>query len=469
MNRLVPIILLLLLPWRVAQAQFSPPEAESEPFSTTVLELDAQAFPTVVLRFRAWGPRGIPQTQLDTSRMTITEGELRRPILGLAPLAERLPIQIALVVDHSASMVDEFIYAFDTLPGGQLQIKNVALRKPGDPYAIDRAREGVQSFVQSLNPAKDSLLIVGFSGTVDRVPPLTNDTARIRAAVDRLQARGATAFYDALRTGIDSLENYTGLRAVVALTDGVDNASYTSLDSVIRRAQQAQIPVYVIGLGNVDRVILRQLGEETAGGFHYTSDANALTEIYLRISEELRAGYELVFRTGPLRAASEQARAVELRWRTQGEGLKVMRGVYAVPELVIQEMKDRERKVRLLLVGVMVAIAALGVWLLLGGKKSAPPLGPAPVEEELPETLLLPRAFPNPSSGLVYFAFALPDELLVADLFLTDQRGQLLGQYTLSGSKGMLELDLGDLPAGRYRYRLSSGEAISKVGTLSLR
>jgi hypothetical protein len=465
MTRQLFFLLFLLLSTHSLTAQIN---AELQPRDTVDLDLIRvfpDSFPDVALYFKARTRSGRPLWRLPQDKVAVLEEGQSRPVISLRPVSAYTPIQIALAVDHSGSMLDEFIYAFDTIDG-QLVIRDIAMRKPGEPFAIDRAKEGVLEFMRSLENEKDSLLVIGFSETVDPVPPMTNDTVRIREVVNEMEAAGATAFYDAVRTGLDSLEHYSGLRAVVALTDGLDNASYTSLDSLIHRAQASEIPVYVIGLGNVDKQVLQRLATETGGEFFYTERARSLSSIYLRISNQMQAIYELIYRSESLASSAERQRELQIVFDIDsvyfGQPLEQL----DLPKTAIVAMKDRENRTRMWLAGGMVLLAAAALGFLLLGRREKEEDDPEPIPVRVPETLPTPRAFPNPSAGHVYFSIDLPETQTVADLLITNLAGQPLRQYTVSGPNAMLELDLSQLPAGTYLFRLSTGVALSKAGRL---
>jgi len=75
--------------------------------------------------------------------------------------------------------------------------------------------------------------------------PFTNDSTVLRAALEHhVSARGRTALYDAITTGVDYLSRGTRERKVlVVLSDGGDNASHgytstnTAHDGAFRRVR----------------------------------------------------------------------------------------------------------------------------------------------------------------------------------------------------------------------------------------
>ncbi len=136
-----------------------------------------------------------------------------------------------------------------------------------------------------------------------------------------------TTLYDAVLLASDELmRKRKGRKALILLTDGVDNGSKVTLRDSIESAQRADTLVYSIwftgeeqqqsqpfgggGFGGRRRggypspmqtqrpdgkKILQQLSRETGGGFFEVSKKMSIDQIYDRIEEELRNQYSLGF------------------------------------------------------------------------------------------------------------------------------------------------------------------------------
>jgi VWFA-related protein len=154
---------------------------------------------------------------------------------------------------------------------------------------------------------------------------------------------GGTALYDAVLLASDELmAKQMGRKALIVLSDGVDNASKTSLSSAIESAQRADTVVYSIyfaddsaygnnqggfgggggggfggigGLGGGRRggggrrppaqarpdgkKILERISKETGGALFEVSKKHPLDDIYDKIEAELRSQYNLGFSPDP--------------------------------------------------------------------------------------------------------------------------------------------------------------------------
>jgi VWFA-related protein len=116
------------------------------------------------------------------------------------------------------------------------------------------------------------------------------------AAIDKYQANGGTALYDALSSSLSRLREVEGRRVVVVVTDGRDEdnpgtgpGSISTFESVLTDLKQVEAVVYAIGLGaNVDRKVLETLADTSGGEAYFPEDVSGLEEPYRRIVEHLR-------------------------------------------------------------------------------------------------------------------------------------------------------------------------------------
>jgi len=130
---------------------------------------------------------------------------------------------------------------------------------------------------------------------------------------------GGTTLYDSILLASDELmKKQSGRKAVIALTDGVDNGSKVTLTSAIESAQRADTLVYSILFADQDaygamghggyggghmggrggsrtdgKPVLQRLSRETGGGFFEVSKKQPIEKIYDQIQEELRNQYSI--------------------------------------------------------------------------------------------------------------------------------------------------------------------------------
>jgi VWFA-related protein len=135
---------------------------------------------------------------------------------------------------------------------------------------------------------------------------------------------GGTVLYDSVLLASDELmARQKGRKALIVLTDGVDNGSKVTLNRAIEAAQRSDTMVYGLlfedkdaynqasprmgggrhgGMGggrpqqaqHADgKKVLQQLARETGGGYFEVSKKTSLEQIYAQVQEELRNQYSL--------------------------------------------------------------------------------------------------------------------------------------------------------------------------------
>jgi VWFA-related protein len=201
-------------------------------------------------------------------------------------------VAVAMTMDYSGSM---FTGPIDSLTRKYKRI-------------LDMER-GVKTFVSSMRSG-DIAEIIKFGTTVQVVQPFTGDTSLLRRATDSLSfSRGATALFTSINQGITdaslkSVQSYT--RAVIAFTDGAENASTITIQNIFDNSRRNGIPVFTIGLldsiyhstppgqtsDGSERNLVR-IADSTGGFYFYAPTAAELAQIYGRISGQLANAYSL--------------------------------------------------------------------------------------------------------------------------------------------------------------------------------
>jgi hypothetical protein len=95
--------------------------------------------------------------------------------------------------------------------------------------------------------------------------------------------------------GISQLNKSNGIKVLVVLTDGEDNTSKSKYEDVIDLAVKEKIPIYIIGLGDVNKNTLNQISEATNGLFLYTRSSTTLPSIYTMIGQRVQAVYQVEY------------------------------------------------------------------------------------------------------------------------------------------------------------------------------
>jgi tight adherence protein B len=177
--------------------------------------------------------------------------------------------------------------------------------------AIREAMTAARAFAAH-RAARQELGAIGFNGGHRLLLPLSSEEGQIEAALAAPPKLGAgTHLYDAVDAAVSLLEN-EGVEAgsVVVLSDGADTGSRIGEQALVRRAAEAGVRIYVVGLegGSFDPATLRELA---SGGEYATATApGQLAPIFARFGAE-RASEHLIRYRSP--AGIAEPVSVEVR------------------------------------------------------------------------------------------------------------------------------------------------------------
>ena len=159
-------------------------------------------------------------------------------------------------------------------------------------------------FAHAILRPVDAMSVCEFSEVVSEVVRFTSDLKAIDRAIDRPHLGAATALYDAIYLGAQSLESRDGRKVMVVITDGGDTASRMDYKEALRAAQEAEAIVYSIIVVPIEASAGRdiggehaliQLSEDTGGKYFYATTVSQLDDAFHKISDELRTQYLLAY------------------------------------------------------------------------------------------------------------------------------------------------------------------------------
>jgi Ca-activated chloride channel family protein len=206
---------------------------------------------------------------------------------------------------------------------------------------LDAAKAAARAFVEQMRP-DDRAGLVSFNVEVEYVQPITGDREALFAAIDGLQPREDTALYDALVRAADILGSVDGRKAVIVLTDGMDNSSQATVEQVLTGIGPAGLSISTIGLGDarqvdvsfegLDEAALTELADRTGGVYESAQDPSMLVGIYERFARSLQSEYAITYRSpGTFRDGVNRTITVSLAGAAAGSGVYNPGGV--VPEV----------------------------------------------------------------------------------------------------------------------------------------
>lgn len=416
----------------------------------SILQVFPDSVPWVSLIFRAENQNGEALFGLKSSALTVEEDQQPCTIIDFRPLSAGMPLVVNMVLDQSTSMY------FDYVELNRLNITplDVAVDSNGQflfpksytPPLI-QAKNAIQHFIEKLNIGKDKLGYIGFSNEVKlRIPPTQNKEKLIQS-LENLEAAASTAFYDALMVALQNYESDYGMKVIIALTDGNDNSSVFTFDDVVDLSKEKQIPIYIIGLGEVNADSLNVLASKTDGQFFYAPTANVLDSTYQIIQNRINAFYELIYESKNL-SASDTLRSIYLGFMTADSTLLYDEATLRLhPELRqrLIEISEQRRQTKnqnnaLALLG-FISVAAIGAGLVFFTFR--------PKNQKRIDGLTL---LPNPADTITIAK--LKRKVKSGKWQVTSQHGHSMFEQESTSSE--LQLNVGSWPTGTYVLTFTS-------------
>ena len=203
---------------------------------------------------------------------------------------------------------------------------------------VEQVREAARMFVSSL-PKQDRLAIMLFSDKAEFEHDITGIREWTFEAINKYQANGGTALYDAMFTAFERLRREEGRRAVVLLSDGRDEnnpgtgpGSVRTYDEVLASLKEAESLVFAIGLGpRVDREKLQEMADKSGGEAYFPENVQSLAGEYRRILENLRRRYVITY-TSTNSKHDGAWRKVEIQSKRPGIVVETRGGYFAPTE-----------------------------------------------------------------------------------------------------------------------------------------
>jgi len=149
---------------------------------------------------------------------------------------------------------------------------------------LEQTRDALSDFIRDLNSG-DEIFVDTFSDRPYTLAPLSTDH---KIAIDHLgmmRAYGRTALYDVMIQGLKTVsEGCYKKKALLVLTDGMDNASTSGLNQVLDEARSRNVPIYSIGIGErADLTNNRMIGPMILGS---RTNEKADTETLHKLAED---------------------------------------------------------------------------------------------------------------------------------------------------------------------------------------
>jgi len=222
-----------------------------------------------------------------------------------------LPIELGLLIDVSGSVQSRFGFE----------------------------KEAATGFLHHIiRPGFDKAFVVGFNKQSKLTQDFTGNLAALSAGVQRLNAGGGTAIYDAIYKAckdklLSEHSDHPIRKAIVILSDGEDNQSEHTRGQAIEMAQRAEVLIYAISTDDSGLIlrgdkVLEDLASATGGRAFYPFKMKDITHSFAAIEDELRSQYSVSYKPSDF-DADGRYRAIEITALKKDLQVRARRGYYA--------------------------------------------------------------------------------------------------------------------------------------------
>ena len=248
-------------------------------------------------------------TNLDRNAFTVFEDGKPQQIISFHHVD--IPVAMGIVIDNSGSMREK----------------------------RNKVNQAALNLVRSSNP-QDEVFVVNFNDEQYLDQDFTNDLRKLKEALEKIDARGGTALYDAVVASADHLKQNGRLekKVLFVVTDGEDNASSETLEQAVKQLQQENGPsVYAIGiLGDEEhpkraKKALQIIADRTGGIAFFPKTLDEVDAISRSIAADIRNQYAIGYKPTTPKGAGG-FRQIRVEAKAKGHGKMVVRtksGYYA--------------------------------------------------------------------------------------------------------------------------------------------
>jgi VWFA-related protein len=220
---------------------------------------------------------------------------------------------------------------------------------------IEDERRAAAQFFPRVLKQKDMAFLISFGAEAELLQDFTNSTRLLRSGLDHMRLNSGvggihastiptatpkgTILYDTVYLAAnDKLKGEVGRKAMVLITDGMDQGSSYKLEQAIEMAQRADSIIYSIlyadprfggGFYHLNDSALRKMSEDTGGKLFRVDNKHPLDSIFDQIQDEMRSQYTLGY--SPTNARKDGTfRKIEIKMLNKDLKVQARKGYYAV-------------------------------------------------------------------------------------------------------------------------------------------
>ncbi len=245
--------------------------------------------------------RGEPVVGLTSDDFIIEEDGRRQQVQTFA--ASDFPLSLAIAVDRSFSL-------------SQARLTQVV-------YAVQRLLGELRD--------EDRVTLLAIGSEVDVLTPLSADHRAAYDALSGLTPWGTTPLFDATTQAIERVQDASGRRALILVTDGDDRYSASTAAEMVANARRHDVLVYPVSLRRTLSPVLVELADVTGARATAVPRLESLPAALSAIAGELRRQYLLGYVPAAAGAPTSAGawRSISVRVIKPGLRVRARDGYYA--------------------------------------------------------------------------------------------------------------------------------------------
>jgi VWFA-related protein len=232
---------------------------------------------------------------------------------------------------------------------------------------LKKIKEAAEGFVDALTPG-DRVSLITFDDEVNQLLNWTDNMKQVRKALGKIHPGLRTALYDAMYVAAkDQLEGIDGRKAIILLTDCLNNQSSIGFNDAALTIVQSQASLYVVSktvmvreqARNERRVVMltdiykrlfgsdenyideffnkketemTDLAEQTGGRCFFPADYDQIKDVYAEVARELKSKYYLTYISNQ-RLAPNSYHRISIEYLEPASKIIYRKGYYFQPHM----------------------------------------------------------------------------------------------------------------------------------------
>lgn len=227
---------------------------------------------------------------------------------------------------------------------------------------IEIEREAAAQFFAQVLRKKDEAFLISFGEEAELLQDYTNSTRLLTEGLKQLRVSSGvgglhpgpvptaggprgTVLYDAVYLAAnEKLKTEVGRKAMVVITDGVDQGSRLKIEQAVEAAQKSDAVIYcidysdpsaygggfgMINFGGGGGSAMRKMSDETGGRVYKVDRKHTLDQVFKELQEEMRSQYSIAYT--PLNERKDGSyRKLEIKLSNKDLKAQARKGYYAI-------------------------------------------------------------------------------------------------------------------------------------------